>query len=214
MAFRGGAVILTLISFVRRRQRGDRAPDAEPGAASDAPADLSPEDFAKLVARAFRREGFLVVVPGAGRQVPGIDLELLLGRERYVVHCRCWQETLVDARTVREILAAISAERAVGGFIVTSGKFTDEARKIALGRSIRLVPADSVYRLMPATTATGSGEIRIAPEFSHGKPDPLPPGCPRCGKVMMRRAGKHADSANFAGWGCTSFPACRGSRDG
>lgn len=174
---------------------------------------LSADDFEKLVAEAFRREGFLAVEPSCGRQVRGIDLELFLGRDRYLVQCRRWTEMTVDAWAVRELYAAISAERAVGGFIVTSGKFTDEARKIALGRSIRLVPADSLRRLVKLTTASDTGEMALSPVFSLGRHGPVPPACPRCGKVMMPRAGKPGGDITFAAWGCTSFPACQGSRE-
>ena len=210
-------MIVALISLVQRRRRrrllGDLPVEAAPRQTSDALAHISAHDFEKLVAEAFRREGFLVVERAAGHRVQGVDLELLLGRDRYFVQCRRWKETVVDARAVRQLRTAISAERAVGGFIVTSGKFTDEARKIALGRSIRLVPADSLQCLIEASAAANSGEIRISPEFLPGNHDPVPPACPRCGGVMMRRAGKHGGSATSAGWGCTSYPACQGSRD-
>ena len=210
-------MIAGLLSLIRRRRRrrllGDLPVEAAPSQTSDALARLSAHDFEKLVAEAFRCEGFLAVERAAGRPVRGVDLELFLGRDRYLVQCRRWSEMTVDAWAVRELYTAISAERAVGGFIVTSGKFTDEARKIALGRSIRLVPADSLRRLVEVTTASSTGEITISPVFSLGSHGPVPPACPRCGKVMMPRASKPGGSIALAGWGCTSFPACQGSRE-
>jgi len=213
--FAGFPLIATLVSLVRRRARRRLFGDlpAVAGPTPDMLAHLSAHDFEKLVAEAFRREGFHVVERAHGHRVHGVDLELILGRDRYLVHCRRWKETVVDASAARQLRTAISAERAVGGFIVTSGKFTDEARKIATGRSIRLVPAYSLQRLLKVTTASSIGEISISPEFAPGRHDSLAPGCPRCGKVMMRRASKHGGGATSVGWGCTSFPACLGRRE-
>jgi restriction system protein len=136
-----------------------------------------------------------------------------MGRDRYLVQCRRWKEKAVDTLAVRELSAAISAERAVGGFIVTSGNFTDEARKTALGRSIRLVPADTLRRLIKKVTASSTGEVTISPMFSRRRHDPAPPACPNCGKLMMPRMKNQGGTVVQTDWGCTGFPACQGSRE-
>jgi restriction system protein len=209
----GLLLVVALISFVRSRQNGDLSIDAVSSPNSDALARMSAHDFEKLVAEGFRREGFLVVEGSGTRRLGCVDLELFMGRDRYLVQCRGWKETAVDALAVRGLYAAISAERAVGGFIVSSGKFTDEARKIAIGRSIRVVPAYSLRRLIKKVTASSTGEISISPVFSRRRHDPVPPACPKCGKVMMRRTKKQSGAVVHLDWGCTGFPACQGSRE-
>ncbi|MFZ2974585.1 MAG: restriction endonuclease [Ferribacterium limneticum] len=209
----GLLVIVALISFVRGRQRNEPSIDAASSPTTDALARMSIHDFEKLVAEGFRREGFLVVERTGTQHMGCIDLELFMGRDRYLVQCRDWKATAVDAQAVRELYAAIGAERAVGGFIVSSGKFTDEARKIAIGRAIRVVPADSLRRLIKKVTASSTGEVTISPMFSRRRHDPAPPACPKCGKVMMARTKKQNGSVVQVDWGCTSFPACQGSRE-
>jgi len=209
----GLLLIVALISYVHRRRRGKLSLDTVKSPASDALARMNVHDFERLVAEAFRREGFLVVERARGKGKNGVDLELFMGRDRYLVQCRRWKEMTVDALMVREFYTVISAERAVGGFIVTLGRLTDEARKTALGRSIRIVPADSLRRLIKKVMASSTGEVTISPMFSRRRYDPAPPACPECGKVMMPRTTKQGGTTVQVDWGCTSFPACLGSRE-
>jgi restriction system protein len=208
----GLLLLAALISFIRRRRQGALSLNAVKSPASDALARMNVHDFERLVAEAFRREGFLVVERARGKGKNGVDLELFMGRDRYLVQCHRWKEMTVDAVMVREFYAVISAERAVGGFIVTSGRLTDEARKTALGRSIRIVPADSLRRLIKKVMASSTGEVTISPMFSRRRYDPAPPACPECGKVMMPRTTRQGGTTVQVDWGCTSFPACQGSR--
>lgn len=53
----------------------------------------------------------------------------------------------MGAAVVRELFQAIAAEKAAGGFIVSSGRFTDEAWRYAEGRSIELLSSEYVLRL-------------------------------------------------------------------
>lgn len=208
----GLLLIVALISFVRGSQHDELSIQAVSSPSADALARISPDDLEKLVAEGFRREGYLVVERAGAQHQGCVDLELFMGRDRYLVQCRRWQEPAVDARAVRELYVAISTERAVGGFIVASGKFTDEARKMAMGRSIRIVPADSLGRLMKTVGTSCSGEVATPPVFSRRSDDPAPPACPRCGKVMMARTTRQDGTVVQLDWCCTSFPACQGSR--
>lgn len=208
----GLLLVAAFISYRRRRQTGDLSVDTMISPTEDALVKMSAHDFEKLVAEGFRREGFLVVARTGTRHMGSVDLELFMGRDRYLVFCHGWKQTSVDAQTVRELQAVINAERAVGGFIVASGKFTDEARKIALGRSIRLVPADSLRRLIKRVKASSTGEVTVSPVFSRRRHDPVPPACPQCGKAMMPRTTKQGGSLIQTDWGCSGFPACQGSR--
>jgi restriction system protein len=38
------------------------------------------------------------------------------------------------------------------------------------------------------------------------------PECPTCGKVMMQRTARQGRSAGKPFWGCTAYPACKGTR--
>lgn len=194
-----GAV--TMLAGIFRLRRREFPVEVAAGVRDDGLENLSGQEFASLVAAAFRQEGYLVV-ERAGRRVGGaVDLEMYLGRDRYLVQCKQWQANRVDIAVVRELLAAMRAERAVGCFIVTSGSFSDDARAFATGRAIRLVPADSL-RKMIAREAADDGATT-----SGGQP-----ACPTCGKAMISRISGRRESAGQSFWGCSAFPACRGVR--
>jgi Topoisomerase DNA binding C4 zinc finger len=45
------------------------------------------------------------------------------------------------------------------------------------------------------------------------KPTTSPPDCPLCAKPMARRTAKRGTNAGREFWGCTGYPACRGTRE-
>ena len=56
--------------------------------------------------------------------------------------------------TVRELFGVISAKGAVGGFVVASGDFTEEARRFVEGREIELVDTETLLAMLqPAEPA-------------------------------------------------------------
>jgi restriction system protein len=187
----------------RRRQRA-LPPEASPVA--DALERMSGQQFVGLVAAAFRQEGYLVVERGGRGPDGGVDLEMYLGRDRYLVQCRQWQATRVGIEVVRELFGVMRAERAAGCFIVTSGGFTDDARGFATGRAIRLVPAESLRRMMAGEI--GCAEASAASDFGGD----LSPACPQCGKAMISRVAERGESRGLSFWGCSGFPDCRGVR--
>lgn len=189
------------------RRRGRPASPVEAAAPmADRLAGIGWPELVELVAAAFRREGYLVVERGGRGADGGVDLEMYLGRHRYLVQCKQWQSSRVDLPVVRDLFAAMRAERAVGCFIVSSGGFTDEARSFATGRAIRLVPAESLRRMMAG--ALGGDE---ASAVSDPGAD-IAPACPQCGRAMISRLAGRGESRGLAFWGCSGFPGCRGVR--
>lgn len=182
------------------RRRPALPAEAAPGA--EALAGMGWQDFLGLVAAAFRREGYLVVERGGRAVDGGVDLEMYLGRQRYLVQCKQWRAGRVELAAVRELFTAMRAERAVGCFIVASGNFTDEARSFATGRAIRLVPVESLGRM-------------IAGDDGSAVADPgadMAPACPQCGRAMIGRVAGRGEVRGLAFWGCSGFPVCRGVR--
>jgi Restriction endonuclease len=49
------------------------------------------------------------------------------GAERFLVQCAQWRAFKVGVDVVRELYGVMAAKGAAGGFVVTSGKFTDDA---------------------------------------------------------------------------------------
>lgn len=103
-------------------------------------------DFERLVAESFRHQGYAVTVRGGQGGDGGVDVELRMGRDRYLVQCKHWKARQVGVATVRELFGVMAAEGAVGGFVVTSGTFTADAEEFAHGHGVKLVPAQSLLR--------------------------------------------------------------------
>ena len=105
-------------------------------------------DFERLVGEAFRRRGFTVT--GFGRSGPdgGADLGLTKNGERFLVQCQHWRKRHVGVTAVRELNGAMSAHGAHGGFVVTAGEFTPEARGLADACKIKLVDGAALEELI------------------------------------------------------------------
>lgn len=144
-------VIFTLgagISFFRRCREGRlRATVKQPPAPSIG--DFSGNEFENLTAEVFQRKGYQV----ARRGDNGVDFEAWSGGDKYLVHSRQWRSEHVGSTVVRDLFQAIVAEKAAGGFIVSSGRFTEEAWRYAEGRSIELISSEYVLRTLLETAA-------------------------------------------------------------
>lgn len=120
---------------------------------------------------------------------------------------------------VRELYGVMAARGATGGFVVTSGRFTDEAVGFASGRNMTLVDGPKLHGLLrQASAGVDRAPARVTPAVSAppaATPNPAPTqvaSCPLCFKPMARRTAKRGVKAGSEFWGCTSYPACRGTR--
>ncbi len=124
------------VSFKRRQRQGELHSQVASDSSSNALEKMSWKEFEGLTAETFRREGYRVVERGGDGPDGGVDLELFQGADKYLVQCKQWKVMKVGVATVRELYGVMAAERAVGGFVVSSGSFTDDAKAFAEGRSI------------------------------------------------------------------------------
>jgi restriction system protein len=177
-------------------------------------------DFELLVGEAFRLRGYSVEETGGGGADGGVDLRLRKGNEVFLVQCKQWRAYKVSVTVVRELLGAMAAEGATGGYVVTSGIFTIDAQKFAKGRNIRLIDGRTLAIWIEEARAGGlvkqpeagaeQGRQAKAPQAPATQlPDPA---CPRCGGSMVRRIAKQGSNAGNSFWGCATFPKCRGVR--
>jgi restriction system protein len=160
-------------------------------------------DFEQLVAETFKRKGYQVKLRGRAGPDGGVDIELCQGNDKYLVQCKQWKTVQVGVGVVRELYGVMAAEGAVGGFVVASGSFTRDAKAFAEGRSIELVDARKLRRLIGGHQAT--------------KPEPVvptvtTPACPLCGSHMVERVVRGGPKAGNKFWGCSQYPRCRGTR--
>jgi len=200
----------TLISGIRQL-RGDLL--HRKAAAGDAASlhELSWREFEWLVAAHFRQGGYTVTETPEGAD-GGVDLVLRKNGELALVQCKQWKAFKVGVKVVREFYGVMVDRGAAQGYIVTSGRFTNEAQDFANGKPITLIGGEALHRLLrqsskhavPATPA-GHAEPQVRPVTNSN------PSCPRCGGEMVLRTARQGTNAGRRFWGCKSYPRCKGT---
>ncbi|OGB32541.1 MAG: restriction endonuclease [Burkholderiales bacterium RIFCSPLOWO2_02_FULL_66_35] len=203
----------------RRRERKNLVADVARSTATDALDGMSWREFEMLVGEGFRLQGYQVVETGGGGADGGVDLVLTKpgknGGEKFLVQCKQWRAYKVGVDVVRELYGVMAAKGATGGFVVTSGRFTDEAISFASGRNVTLVDGPKLHGLLRQAQAETerSPAQKPAVRVDHS---PAPSAqalvCPLCAEPMVRRTAKRGANAGNEFWGCTGYPTCRGTR--
>jgi restriction system protein len=162
--------------------------------------------FERLVGESFRQQGYAVVETGSGGADGGIDLVLSKAGEKFLVQCKQWRAYKVSVQVVRELYGVMAAGGAAGGFVVTSGTFTDDARQFANGRNIQLIDGSALHAMIRGAAPAP------APASAVQEPSAEAPACPVCARPMVARTAKRGANAGRPFWGCTEYPGCRGTR--
>lgn len=203
----------------RRRERKNLVADVARSKATDALDGMSWREFEMLVGEGFRLQGYQVVETGGGGADGGVDLVLTKpgksGGEKFIVQCKQWRAYKVGVDVVRELYGVMAAKGATGGFVVTSGRFTDEAISFASGRNVTLVDGPKLHGLLRQAQAGAERSPAQKPAVSVGHAPASSAqalACPLCAKPMVRRTAKRGANAGNEFWGCTGYPACRGTR--
>ena len=206
------------ISAWRRKERKNLVVDVTQSKASDALDGMSWREFEMLVGEGFRLQGYQVAETGGGGADGGVDLVLTRpgknGGEKFLVQCKQWRAFKVGVDVVRELYGVMAAKGATGGFVVTSGRFTEDAISFASGRNVTLLDGAKLHGLLRQAKA----EIERPPVRPAAAPAVQPSApvqatsCPSCAKPMARRTAKRGANAGAEFWGCTGYPACRGTR--
>jgi restriction system protein len=131
---------------------------------------MSWRDFERLMGEAFRRRGFTVTGFGGSVSDGGVDLGLMKQGERFLVQCKHWRKQQVGVTVVRELNGVIAAQGAHGGFVVTGGQFTPEARAFAQSCKIELVDGFSLQRLIGSVNASGRTPAAAAKGAARSQP--------------------------------------------
>jgi len=107
----------------------------------------------------------------------------------------------------------MAAKGAAGGFVVTSGRFTDEALSFANGRNVQLIDGPRLRALIKQCQGAQSQEPRgPTGDASQAQAKTSPLSCPVCAQSMIRRTAKRGANAGNEFWGCSDYPSCKGTR--
>jgi len=107
---------------------------------------------------------------------------------------------------VREFYGVMAANGATGGYFVTSGVYTDEAKKFAQGLNLELIDGPRLKSVIDRV------RLSPAPLVSQQETKALAPACPKCGGQMKKRLARQGSNAGKEFWGCAVFPKCNGIR--
>lgn len=170
---------------------------------------MSWQEFELLVGEAFRLQGFQVTEQGGAAADGGVDLVLRKGTETHLVQCKQWKAFKVGVDVVRQLYGVMAARGAAGGFVVTSGTFTSDAIAFAEGRNLKLIDGPKLFGLIRQAKASFASTMGTVAGVARPETDPL---CPACQSPMVRRTAMKGANAGGQFWGCSRYPACRGTR--
>ena len=203
----------TALSIFRRKKRIALVADMADSKSASALNGMTWREFEMLVGQAYRMQGYHVTETGGGAD-GGIDLVLTKGNERFLVQCKQWKAFKVGVEVVRELYGVMAAQGATGGVVVTSGRFTEDAKQFANGRNMDLVDGTKLFALIQQAkrpvAATSHPSIPKPIELQTSTQSA--PACPQCGSSMTQRTARKGSHAGNIFWGCKDFPVCRGIR--
>ncbi|MEO6409637.1 MAG: restriction endonuclease [Burkholderiaceae bacterium] len=225
------------ISAFKRHQRCRLLGEVTHNEVGPALAHMNWREFELLISEAFRTQGYRVEQSGGGGADGGVDLVLSRGGEIHLVQCKHWRAYKVGVDVVRELYGVMTARGAAAGFVVTSGSFTPAASEFTSGRNLTLIDGSRLGAMIKKAQASQAAPKQSAPSISPAVPPRRPsepptrsvpisatptpvaspkqaaaPLCPRCGSSMVGRTARRGASAGAGFWGCSGYPACRGTR--
>jgi restriction system protein len=182
--------------------------------------EMSWDDFERLVSEYYRRQGFQVSREGGNGPDGGIDLVLRQKGETYLVQCKQWKAYKVGVQPVREFYGVMASKGAAGGYFVTSGEYTEEARSFVQGLNLELVDGQKLRKMIDSAQQPPSpvvkSDSRVTHEILPGQSasstaiSSVAPACPKCGAGMTKRIASKGENAGKEFWGCSTYPKCKG----
>ncbi len=109
--------------------------------------DLDRWQVEQLVAETYRRRGYTVMFEQDDGLDGQVDLRLQKGGRLRLLQSRHWQSLTVDLSDIRDLFEVMTAERAAGGIVITSGTFSPEAKKFAASKPIELIGLEQLAAL-------------------------------------------------------------------
>jgi len=189
-----GASILRAVDS--RRTSSGPSPSSSPAPMATRPASinrvwttekvaaLSWQQFERLIADLFRRQGYAVRETGRDAQRTGVGdggVDLILttpespGAE-FLVQCKQYKVWSVGEPKVREFYGAMAAWKTrCEGILITCGRFTQAAEAFAAGKPLRLIDGDGLLRLLNQHNALAPSVTTAAPAAVIAASRPNPP---------------------------------------
>lgn len=172
--------------------------------------DMSWSDFERLVSEYYRRKGFQVTREGGSGPDGGVDLVLRQKGEVHLVQCKQWKAYKVGVQAVREFYGVMASRGVAGGYFVTSGQYTDEAKRFVQGLNLELIDGRKLRGMIDV--AQKRDLSRITDPTLTVSAVSEPPSCPQCGSGTIKRMARQGSKVGKEFWGCERYPKCKGTR--
>jgi restriction system protein len=110
--------------------------------------ELSWPELKEQVANAYGKAGYLIMDSDPYISDPSIDLVMRKSANLYLLQSRYWRNRKVSLREVKKLSALMHEKQASGIFLLTTGIFTKNARRFAIGRPINLIDGIQLVELL------------------------------------------------------------------
>lgn len=110
--------------------------------------ELSWPELNDKVAKAYRKAGYMIMDSDPYTSDPSIDLVMRKSANLYLLQSRYWRNRKVSLREVKKLSAIMHEKQASGIFLLTTGIFTKNARRYAIGRPINLIDGIKLVELL------------------------------------------------------------------
>jgi len=202
--FAAGGVLVLLKLGRDQLQRRNIQKKADDARSVEDLRSLSPKEFEEMVVELYMAMGHKAKRTGATGD-HGVDVEVQAANgEKWVVQCKRWRGT-VGEPIVRDFHGVMQHEKADKGAIITTGKFTAQAREWASGKPITLLEGEQFLQYLQRVRR--SANVPSAPTQPTANAAPqatAAPKCPKCGSDMVLRTAKRGMNAGEQFWGCST----------
>ena len=123
--------------------------------------ELSWKQFSEQVAEAYGNMDYLILENDFTTD-PSVDLVLRKSANLYLMQSRYWRNRKIGLREVRKLYTLMHNKQASGIFLLTTGIFSREARRYAIGRPINLIDGIQLVELLDSVK-----EQKPTPNTSH-----------------------------------------------
>ena len=110
--------------------------------------DLSWPQFKELVAKAYNRSGYSILESDPFVSDPSVDFVMRKSANLFLLQSRYWRNRKLGLREVKNLSSLMHDKQASGVFLLTTGVFSNEARRYAVGRPINLIDGIKLVKLL------------------------------------------------------------------
>jgi len=136
------------------------------------------------------------------------DLKLKNNTGTSLVCCKKYYVRKIPVSMVFEFYTSMINEPSIEqGYFITTGIFTQEAKKFAEGKPLVLIDGERLMDFVRIVESIGATEERLSIQSNLNKTDHT---CPMCGAHMLLRTVKSGSNTLTQFWGCSAYPACKG----